>query len=32
LNFGAMFAESIAGFSTEALQKRQADALASVGL
>ena len=32
LNFGAMFAASVAGFSTEALAQRQAHALAEVGL
>jgi hypothetical protein len=32
LNFGAMFAESVAGFSTEALAARQSEALAQVGL
>ena len=32
LNFGAMFAESVEGFSPEALQARQAEALARVGL
>jgi len=32
LNFGAMFAESVEGFSTEALAKRQAEAVAAVGL
>jgi predicted unusual protein kinase regulating ubiquinone biosynthesis (AarF/ABC1/UbiB family) len=32
LNFGRMFAESVEGFSTEAMAKRQADVLAAVGL
>jgi len=32
LNFGRMFAESVADFSPEALAKRQAEALAQVGL
>jgi hypothetical protein len=32
LNFGAMFAESVEGFSPEALAARQAQALAHVGL
>ena len=32
LNFGAMFAESVAGFSTQALGARQSEALAAVGL
>jgi predicted unusual protein kinase regulating ubiquinone biosynthesis (AarF/ABC1/UbiB family) len=32
LNFGAMFAESVADFSTDTLAARQADALAQVGL
>jgi predicted unusual protein kinase regulating ubiquinone biosynthesis (AarF/ABC1/UbiB family) len=32
LNFAAMFAESVEGFSTEALAVRQADALRAVGL
>jgi predicted unusual protein kinase regulating ubiquinone biosynthesis (AarF/ABC1/UbiB family) len=32
LNFGAMFAESVEGFATEALAARQAEAVAEVGL
>ncbi|MBX9745817.1 MAG: AarF/ABC1/UbiB kinase family protein [Hyphomonadaceae bacterium] len=32
LNFGRMFAESVAGFSTEAMAARQAEAVARVGL
>jgi hypothetical protein len=32
LNFGAMFAESVEGFSVERLAARQAGALAAVGL
>lgn len=32
LNFGAMFAESVEGFSTQALAARQSEALAQVGL
>jgi predicted unusual protein kinase regulating ubiquinone biosynthesis (AarF/ABC1/UbiB family) len=32
LNFGRMFAESVEGFSTEALAKRQTEALTAVGL
>ncbi len=32
LNFGAMFAASVEGFSTEALSQRQAQALEAVGL
>jgi predicted unusual protein kinase regulating ubiquinone biosynthesis (AarF/ABC1/UbiB family) len=32
LNFGRMFADSVADFSVDALAARQADALASVGL
>jgi len=32
LNFGRMFAESIEGFEVEALARRQAEALAAVGL
>ncbi len=32
LNFGAMFAESVADFSTETLTARQSEALAAVGL
>ncbi len=32
LNFGAMFAESVEGFTPETLQTRQAEALARVGL
>src|SRR5262249_54321274 len=32
LNFGAMFAASVEGFSTETLAARQNEALASVGL
>jgi predicted unusual protein kinase regulating ubiquinone biosynthesis (AarF/ABC1/UbiB family) len=32
LNFGAMFGESVADFSTEGLARRQAEALAAVGL
>ncbi|MGH6950462.1 MAG: AarF/ABC1/UbiB kinase family protein, partial [Vitreimonas sp.] len=32
LNFGAMFAESVDGFSTDALAQRQAQALSEVEL
>jgi hypothetical protein len=32
LNFGRMFAESVEGFSPEALGTRQTEALAAVGL
>ena len=32
LNFGAMFAASVEGFTTEALAKRQAEAVRAVGL
>jgi hypothetical protein len=32
LNFGRMFAESVEGFSTEALAQRQGTALGQVGL
>jgi predicted unusual protein kinase regulating ubiquinone biosynthesis (AarF/ABC1/UbiB family) len=32
LNFGRMFADSVADFSTDALARRQAEALAAVGL
>ena len=32
LNFGAMFAASVEGFSPEALSERQGEALARVGL
>jgi hypothetical protein len=32
LNFGAMFAESVEGFTTEAMAQRQAEAMARAGL
>jgi hypothetical protein len=32
LNFGRMFAESVEGFSTEAMAERQSTALRQVGL